>query len=117
MNNLNSVLIEGYCTDEKTPDELPNGASQFSIVSHRYYRESKDAKLDKEECRIAVTVQNAKLAETARDKWRPGRGLRVVGRLAETAIKGAHCIVAEHVEWRPEDVVKSPAKPKEKNGK
>ncbi|MDR1095482.1 MAG: hypothetical protein LBL31_03760 [Spirochaetaceae bacterium] len=54
------------------------------------------------ETSVRVVIFSCELAEAAVKNARDERGVRVVGRLAGTVENNNFCIVAEHVEYRPE---------------
>jgi single-stranded DNA-binding protein len=101
MNNLNSVLIEGAVsgglTMVKTGKEV---CCSFAVSSLRYFKDGK--RIEEQETRIGVMVRGIKLVEAAVIKARDGRGVRVVGRLANTEKGGGVYIEADHIEYRPE---------------
>jgi len=108
MNNLNSILIEGNLVRDAKTDTTPKGTKlcNFSIASNRFYKQ--DSGLEKEVSFFNVQAWS-KLAETASNLGRKGRGVRVVGRLKQDRWIGADgkpqsrvTIVAEHIEFRPE---------------
>jgi single-strand DNA-binding protein len=100
MNNLNSVLIEGTLTENavcgKEIDGITNAS--FSIESHRYYQKADEVGVEKKTTTIYVSA-TGKLADGVAKSGKKGRGVRVVGRLAQTA--NTLIIEAEHVEFRP----------------
>jgi single-stranded DNA-binding protein len=107
MNNLNSVLIEGEAVDDAgkdlcRPEPRP---TVFTIASKRFY---KSAEGIAEEITYIDIESTGKLAENCLNVIRKGRGVRVVGLLSMRRDAGkcgynyTHCIVAEHVEIRPE---------------
>jgi single-strand DNA-binding protein len=108
MNNLNSVLIEGNMVCDPKFMETPKGMPlcTFSIASSRFYEG--DNGLKKEVSFFDIKVWS-KLAETCNNLGHKGRSVKVVGRLKQERWTGydgkphaSVCIVAEHVEFRPE---------------
>jgi len=108
MNNLNSILIEGNLVRDPEYRTTPKGTAvcKFSIASNRFFKQGEN--LEKEVSFFDVETW-AKLAEACQDKGRKGRGVRVVGRLKQERwndsagnARSKVCIVAEHVEFRPE---------------
>jgi len=108
MNSLNSILIEGNLVRDPEYHTTSKGTAvcKFSIASNRYYRQGEN--MEKEVGFFDVETWS-KLAEACQDKGRKGRGVRVVGRLKQERwndpagnARSKVCIVAEHVEFRPE---------------
>jgi hypothetical protein len=100
MNNLNSILLEGVI--DGTLTLYGRGKAKrcsFGLSSLREVREGKNIK--KQETRVGVMIRGAS-AEVAVEQARDGRGVRVVGRLANVEQGGGIYIEAEHVEYRPE---------------
>jgi single-strand DNA-binding protein len=112
MNNLNSILLEGNLVRDPVVKTTAKGTMvcTFTVASNRYYKKSSDETADFEKEVIFIDVEAwAKLAESCASLGHKGRGVRVAGRLKqdrwEDAEGKAHskiCIVAEHVEYRPE---------------
>jgi single-strand DNA-binding protein len=109
MNNLNSILIEGNLVRDPINKTTAKGTPicSFSIASNRYFKQGED--LEKETSFFDVETWS-KLAETCGQLGHKGRGVRVVGRLKQNRwndAEGKACskisIVAEHVEFRPEE--------------
>lgn len=109
MNNLNSVLIEGTLVKDAVTGAAPQGKAvcAFTIESSRYRKG--DAGIEKETGHFDVQAFG-KLAERARSLALDGRGVRVVGRLQQefidqdcTTPHSRIIIVAEHIEYRPDD--------------
>jgi single-strand DNA-binding protein len=114
MNNLNSVLIEGTLVRDPLFRSTPKGTPvcTFSIASN--YGHKGDNGLEKEVSFIEVETRS-KLAESCQKLGNRGRGVRVVGRLRQDRWTGEDGkprsrirIVAEHVEFRPGEVVEKP---------
>jgi single-strand DNA-binding protein len=108
MNNLNSILIEGNLVKDPLFRTTAKGTSlcTFTLASNRYYKQ--DAGLEKETSFFDVETWS-KLADNCKALGRKGRGARVVGRLkqdrwndAEGKLHTRICIIAEHVEFKPE---------------
>lgn len=118
MNNLNSLLIEGNVVRDSTYRETPSGTpvTTFSVAVNRYWKKDKSsADFEKEVSYFDVEVWG-KLAESARDSCRKGRGVRVVGRLkqerwddAEGKQRSKVKIIGEHIEYKPIDYKKDDA--------
>jgi single-strand DNA-binding protein len=117
MNNLNSILIEGNLVKDPLLRSTPKGTQicTLQLASNRYYKQ--DSGYEKEVSFFDVETW-ARLAESCYSKGRKGRGVRVVGRLKQNRWNSPDgkpyskiCIVAEHVEFRPEfrKDAKSPA--------
>jgi single-stranded DNA-binding protein len=100
MNNLNSVLLEGIIDGTLTlRGRGKTKRCSFGLSSLRYVMEGKSIK--KQETRVGVMIRG-KSADVAVEQARNGRGVRVVGRLANVEQGGGIYIEAEHVEYRPE---------------
>lgn len=108
MNNLNSILIEGNLTRDPELRASPKGTPlcTFSIATNRYFKQDSDT--EKEVGYFNVETWG-RLAESAGNQGRKGRGVRVVGRLKqerwtdrEGKTQSKVVIVAEHIEFRPE---------------
>jgi hypothetical protein len=101
MNNLNSIVFEGFIDGTLT---LYGGGKtkrcSFGLSNLREVREGKNIK--KQEIRVGVMIRDTKMVEAAVEKARDGRGVRVVGWLANVEQGGGIYIEAEHVEYRPE---------------
>jgi single-strand DNA-binding protein len=106
MNNLNSILLEGKLDADPELAYAPSGqpTCSFTVVCNRYYKKGED--LEEETSHFDVRVQN-RLAEVCHEYLKKGRGVRVVGRLAQETVKFGNLdqtrvfIAAEHVEFRP----------------
>ena len=95
MNDLNSVLIEGTLADDPTANnnEGNDPLCRFIVETRRTNR----AGLTRT---YSFTVEaKGRLASNCTEHLRAGRGVRVVGSLAEE--NSAAVIQAEHVEFRP----------------
>jgi single-strand DNA-binding protein len=110
MNNLNSILIEGYMAKDPLCRGTPKGKLlvTFELTSERFFQ-TEDG-IEHEVSSIEVETRS-KLAEVVQNKGHKGCGIRVVGRLkAETWVDSERkeqkrtYIVAEHLEFRPEYV-------------
>jgi len=110
MNNLNSILIEGNLVRDPLLRSTSKGTQicSMSIASNRYYKQDSNSTYEKEVSFFDVETW-AKLAEVCYAKGKKGRGVRVVGRLKQSRWNDTDgkshtriCIVAEHVEFRPE---------------
>ena len=108
MNNLNSILIEGNLVRDAELRTTPKGTSicTFPIATNRYYKQ--ESGLEKEVSFFNVEAWS-RLAESAGNIGRKGRGVRVVGRLKQERWNGSDgktqskvVIVAEHIEFRPD---------------
>ena len=108
MNNLNSILIEGNLVRDPLLRSTPKGTQvcTFTLASNRFYKQ--DAVMEKEVGFFDVETF-ARLADNCYNLGHKGRGVRVVGRLkqdrwhdADGKARSKICIVAEHVEFRPE---------------
>jgi single-strand DNA-binding protein len=107
MNNLNSILIEGYLTKEPvyTTTAKDGPVCTFTIGSNWFFK--KDSEIEKEESFFTIKT-SGKLAENCANLGHEGRGVRVVGRLKQERWNDADgkphskiFIIAEHIEWRP----------------
>ncbi|KKL54598.1 hypothetical protein LCGC14_2263790 [marine sediment metagenome] len=93
MNNLNSVLIEGT-VENISP--ISDKQIAFTIRSKRTVRVEEE--LTEIECIFKVRTSEL-LKKSCRDYLKPGRTVRIVGRLARD---GAEVYIsAEHIELRP----------------
>jgi single-strand DNA-binding protein len=108
VNNLNSILLEGNLVRDPLLRISGGGVSvcTFSVASNRSFK--KEGVLEEEVSFFDVETWG-KLAETCGTLGHKGRGLRVVGCLKqdrwldkEGSPHSRVLIVAEHVEWRPE---------------
>ena len=110
MNNLNSVLIEGNMVKDPVYSTAPDGTPvcTFSLVSNRSFKKETGIKV--KEVSFFDVETWSKLAEYVNSQGKEGRGIRVIGCLKQNrwADKDGKeqsnvIIVAEHVEFRPED--------------
>lgn len=116
MNNLNSLLIEGFVTSdpELSYTEKGDAVCRFKLENYRaHVEESKKV----EEVSYFDIVTHLRLAEVCAEHLKKGRGVRIVGRLKqETEFidvgDGPNCeisniwIEAEHVEFKPKKETK-----------
>ena len=110
MNNLNSVLLEGNLV--RDPEKVLVGSNgsvmgKFSLAVNRYYKKA-NAEAMEEVMYIGVQVWGG-LAEGCLNYLKKGRGVRVVGRLRQERWEDKEggnrekiIVVAEHVEFKPE---------------
>jgi single-strand DNA-binding protein len=107
MNNINSILLEGKLTRDAEMKEIDDvSVCVMELESARYSRKGKE-KWNK--TTVCINVHAAgKLAESCVKSGHSGRGLRVVGHIAQRcyfadgeAWKDIF-IFADHVEFRPE---------------
>jgi single-strand DNA-binding protein len=117
MNNLNSVLLEGNLV--KDPEKIVFGESgkimaRFPLAVNRYYKNGNKEPV--EEVMFINTQVWGGLAEGCLTYLQKGRGVRVVGRLRQERWNdkegGNHeriIVVAEHVEFKPEQGAKTAA--------
>ena len=108
MNNLNSILLEGNLVRDPEISYTSKGTPvcNFSIACNRYFKQGEE--LEQEVSYFDVTSW-AHLAEVCSEYLKKGRGVRVVGRLKQDRWNDAEgngrskvCVVAEHVEFKPE---------------
>ena len=108
MNNLNSILVEGNLVRDPELSYTPKGTAvcKFSVASNRFYKQEEE--LQKEVSYFEVSTW-ARLAEVCGEYLKKGRGVRIVGRLAqdrwadpEGKARSRIYIVAEHVEFKPQ---------------
>ncbi len=100
MNNLNSVLLEGFLVSDPELSYTEKGAAvcRFKLENYRTVKvEGQD--LVEEVFYFAVDT-HLRLAEVCAEHLKKGRGVRVVGRLKQETEKVV--IVAEHVEFKPQ---------------
>lgn len=90
MNYLNSILIEGTVT--MRDDNVNDRQFVFTIASKRF--EKIDDMITEKSISVPI-ITRGKLANSCAEYLELGRGLRVVGRLADHG-----SIVAEHVEFK-----------------
>jgi hypothetical protein len=101
MNNLNSILLEGVIDGTlKLYGRGKDKHCSFALSNSREVREGKSIK--KQETRVGVMIRGTKMVEVAVEKAKNGRGVRVVGRLANVEQGGGIYIEAEHVAYQPE---------------
>jgi len=96
LNHLNSILLEGVIEDQIT---FSDEKAFFAIVSNRFLK-NKDEKFEKETTTVPVVVGGSNFVSVVREEGHKGRGMRVVGRIAER-MTGLY-IEAEHIEFRPD---------------
>jgi single-strand DNA-binding protein len=106
MNQLNSVLLEGYMAADPKIEERGTGKlcyAQFSIGSNRYWRKGDDWE---KEVSFFVVQAWSKLAEKIASQGKKGKKIRIVGRLLQnkwTDDKGEFhsfiSIIAEHIDF------------------
>jgi single-strand DNA-binding protein len=109
VSNLNSILLEGNVV---VADEVLRKAEgmaaryDFRLVSERVSR-NKQNQVEKREEGLFEVEARGKLAEWCRVECRVGRGVRLVGRLAQEqrstadgSIESHVYIIAEHIEFR-----------------
>jgi single-strand DNA-binding protein len=98
VNNLNSVLLEGFVVSDPELSYTEKGAAvcRFKLESHRSYKAEDEMA---EEVSYFEMVAHLRLAETCAEYLKKGRGVRVVGRLKQDGEKVL--IEAEHVEFKP----------------
>ena len=113
MNNLNSTLVEGVLKDRARLYKTSKGTSVCTIivVNKRAYQH--EGKLHEVVSHFTVEVSGSQ-AEAVCERGAKGRGVRVVGWLKEERQIGDDkkpqsktIIVAEHVEFRPEQNAES----------
>ena len=95
MNELNSVLLEGTLTNDPTANNTEDNGPvcRFLMETNRTHRGGLTRT-------YAFTVEaKGRLASNCTEHLRAGRGVRVVGSLAEE--NSVAVIQAEHIEFRP----------------
>jgi hypothetical protein len=102
MNNLNSVLIEGVvCGEPRIKHEKGSSApGVFLLLNSRMRKAGKY--LVRYNAHIRIVMEQECLIEAAEKFAHNGRGVRIVGCLAESAEYGGIYIEAEHIEYKPE---------------
>ncbi len=109
MNMLNQIIIEGTVTkDSFFKEEEGKNRSFLSIpiASKRYCRDER-GEISEEVTFFDVRVWGEAFCRISKQNAKKGRGIRVVGRLAqETGINGRKktsrlYIVAEHIDYKP----------------
>lgn len=89
MNDLNTVLLEGTCTDTgRYFDTLK--VFTFTIQS----------KVFEQTLEAFIKVKGERAVKIAKQKIRKGRKVRIVGRLVPC--HNSMCILADNVEYKPE---------------
>ncbi|MCR4675674.1 MAG: single-stranded DNA-binding protein [Sphaerochaetaceae bacterium] len=110
MNDLNTILIEGRLVRDpefKEIQERGTFVTRFSIATARfYYDKNKNWVQDTSFFQVEVWGQAAIVCDQILKK---GRTVRIVGRIKQTRWKDREernreriCIVAEHIEFKPE---------------
>jgi single-strand DNA-binding protein len=107
MNHLNSCILEGEITGLPSMDQTPSGrmVCNFTIESRRYYKKPDGLGVETYHFSIEAWGQ---LGQVVFNQAKPGRSLRVVGRMKQSRWEGAvdglpHervSIVAEHVDFK-----------------
>ena len=99
MNDLNSLLFEGILNAD--PVRLSDGSVIFPVISHRSSI-NVNGEVDNDNLRIHVATYS-KLADVCLEYLKKNGGVRIVGRLGRSVIiPDSFCIIAEHVEFKPE---------------
>lgn len=92
MNQLNNLIIEGNLVNWKREENVFN----FIIEYNRFY---KDENGDKQNETSFFNVEcYGKLADFCEQRFKKGRGIRIVGRLKQ--VESKIVIIAEHVELK-----------------
>lgn len=108
MNQLNSIILEGNLVRDAVLTEPAEGfkVCKFTVAVNRYYKNQKDEGI--EEVSYFDVEAYGKIAEYSEKKARKGRGIRVVGRLKQSAWKDESgksfskvFVIAEHIEYKP----------------
>lgn len=89
INDLNTVLLEGTCIS--TEDFYPDN-ELFSFMIENNYSGYK--------LPVSITIKG-KAAIEAKEKAKPGRKVRIVGRL-RLSCSSTVCILADHIVYKPE---------------
>lgn len=105
MNDLNSLLLEAYLTNDPERSYTPKGTAvcRFTVASSRRYKQ--DGQQIEEVGHFDVETWD-RLAETCAEHLKKGRGVRVIGRLKQDRwqqngrSRSRVVIVAEHIEIR-----------------
>lgn len=102
MKDLNSVLIEGVLNKEPvfTGATIETSTCVFPISVTT-------GRANTHLIRVKIHTYG-RLAKTCNETLHKGRGVRVVGLLAEE--KGKHFLIAEHIEFKPPKTVVVPAR-------
>jgi len=94
MNNLNSILVEGTLMNDPVTTNTEQTRTAFNLYSVHYEKGGQFSD-------ITVPIKTTgRLAEVCADYLKAGRGVRVVGRLAQNNTE--LYVHAEHVEFKPE---------------
>lgn len=101
MNELNSALLEGYIAKEPVLTETKGGTDYtlLTVINIRHYKKDDDD--FKETTAVEVEVYG-RLARNCVEYLKIGRGLRVISRLKQRE-DGQVLLVAEHIEFKPEN--------------
>ncbi len=95
MNNLNSLILEGTLTKDVV---LSDNTAQSTIAVTRYYRNASGETV--EDISRFDVIAYGNLAGIFAEHGHEGRGVRLVGRLTQQ--NDSICVIAEHIEFRPE---------------
>lgn len=99
MNALNSLILEGTVNEKPVRENRENVVVlKFPVNVKRYYKNADNENVE-ESYRFNVEAYNQMAEFTESKLLKPGRGIRVVGRLKE--VKGNVFVVAEHIEFKP----------------
>lgn len=121
MNDLNTTLLEGRLVKDPELRTINNSLlCRFTIANARYFYD-KDKNWVQDTSFLQVEVWGV-AAKVCQEVLRKGRSVRIVGRIRQRVWKDnmekyreAVCIIAEHIEFKPEkrndsNVPESPTK-------
>lgn len=92
---MNSLIMEGTLTKDVV---LSDNNAQGTIAVTRYYKNASGETV--EEISNFDVIAYGNLAGIFAEHGHEGRGVRLVGRLAQ--MNGSISVVAEHIEFKPE---------------
>lgn len=100
---LNSVLLEGTAIDRPIgAGKGKNSKCSFLLSSLRELCDAKGVCISREELIVRVVVEESERVKAALKYVYAGRRLRLVGRLSGSPKENSFCIIAEHLEYRPD---------------
>ena len=108
MNALNSLIVEGNCTQFINFGVSPKGVKfgEFSIATNRRYKGADGKFVD--EVSFFKCVAFGKMAEVCEKELVKGRGVRIVGYLKQSRWTDSNgknnssiSVVCEHIEFKP----------------
>jgi primosomal replication protein N len=103
MNDLNSIVFGGTIVSMPSVSDS-NGEKRCSFVVSSLWRQyNGNGRLVRCcETRVRPVIFSGELVKAAKNCALIGRGVRVVGHLAGAEEENNICIVADHIEYRPD---------------